>query len=593
MSEQVLGIIGKSAAKLATEKTELEASLLADLKDYVDGELGAKAILGEKLIEGKVKNFSLPVGITEVKDYLLYNVPTLKSVDIVNCTYLGEKALAKCYYVEDIDTSEAKIKNLGVGAFSLVGCDRDRPDLNLITIDLRKSEFKFVGKHTFGSDDIDHKMRYAEIYLPKTVTQVANYAFQNAEHCNIYFSGDAPQLLGSTVFNGATDCKLFVSWRGLYGYKHNTNWSALTTVGYGQEIDFENGDTLPAYTQDGYELSWFEDEDLLIPATTADGTSHYYCSVGSTKMANQVFTRIENCDVEIKDSSDNIYDEDHPIPYGVEVTITVTPKTGFSSKFLLTVNGTNIDSGDTFTSTDGGSALQLVALYYDGVHAPISPVIGDNSPAVIASVVADGKALQYWNLGDELDITLTDNTVQTFVLVDGKTGRYNYSQSNKKTNAVFMSKKVIQESQMNTTGTNVGGFAASAMNTTHLPAIYNKFPEEWKRVIPEIEVKGSYSGTSSELATATCHLFLPSGYELTGGSFNGRGEEIDDIFGYYVGKTNNSDRIKYNSSNTAKNWWLRSPRSGDTSYFVGVSASGAAGSNYANNSFGVVPCFCL
>ena len=40
-------------------------------------------------------------------------------------------------------------------------------------------------------------------------------------------------------------------------------------------------------------------------------------------------------------------------------------------------------------------------------------------------------------------------------------------------------------------------------------------------------------------------------------------------------------------------WWLRSPYSGNNSIFVFVFSSGAVGWNYADNSGGVAPGFCL
>lgn len=589
---QNIGIIGKSDAKLASEQAELKAELKEEMEAYADEHITAMALLSHKLIEGAVINFALPVGISSIKDYLLYNSSALKSVDLSGCKSLGENALAKCYFVNSIDVSNAQIEKLGVGAFSRIGSDRDRPGLSLLDIDLRKSTFSFIGKHTFGGNDLDHRLTYTDIHIPKTVEQVANYAFQLLDHCNIYFDGMAPQLLGNAAFSASTDIKIYGSWRGLYGYKHNTNWTSLDVVGYGTEEDFAAGETLPEYTQDGYAITWYEDEDLQHPVTVADGVSHYYCEVvGVEKEASRIFGRVEHCSIVITDGT-HIYDEDHPIPYGTTVTVTATPEEGYETKFILSINGSDIANGDSWTA-DTDLELNLIAVYYDGEHAPVDPVLNNNSPEVIAQVCKEGKALQYWNLGDELTIDLTDGISAVFQLVDAKTGRYDKTLSSDKTNAVFMAKKILYSKRMNATNVNTGGFAASEMNTVTLPEIYNKMPPSWKRVIPEIQVTTAYSGNSDEMATATCHLFLASGYELSGSAFNSRAVENTDIFGFYADKKTNDDRIKYNSSNVATTWWLRSPSSGGTGGFVHVNASGAAGSSNANNNYGVVPCFAL
>lgn len=591
-TEQILGAIGKSDAKLAAEKAELKAELKTQLENYIDETYDEVVALGAKLVEGEVIDFHLPTLSRKMKDYILYNSSKLKTVDLRNCTELGAYAIAKCYFVNSVDTSNAVIEKLGEGAFSNIGSSRDRPGLSLIDIDLRKSTFSYIGKHTFGGDDIDHRISYTDIHIPKTVEQIANYAFQLLDHCNVYFDGMAPQLLGNAAFSAATDVKIYGSWRGLYAYKHNTNWASLNVVGYGTEEDFEAGETLPQYTQDGYEITWYEDEQMQTPVTVADGVSHYYCDViGTEKEASRILTRFEHCSVVISDGT-NTYDEDHPIPYGTTVTITVTPEEGYETKFLLSVNGVHINSGDTWTAVEG-TELYAISIYYDGVNAPVDPVLNNNSPDIIAAVCKAGNALQYWELGDELTIELTDGVTAIFQLVDAKTGRYDKTLTSDKTNAVFMSKKILYTKRMNATNVNTGGFAASEMNTVTLPDIYDKLPPSWKRVIPEIEVKTAYDGNSNELATATCHLFLASGYEISGTAFNSRAVESTDIFGYYADKTTNNDRIKYNASNQATNWWLRSPYSGNTYSFVIVYTSGAADFNYADITYGVVPCFAL
>ena len=590
MSEQTIGVIGKSSTKLASEKAELKASLLADLKGYVDEELTSLAAMAEKLIDGTLTSFSLPTGVTKVKDYLCSGSNALTSINLANCEELGKRAFEKCYYVASADFTNARITSLGEGAFSMLGSDRDRPDLNLITQDLRNSSFKFIGEHTWGGATTDHKTRYVEIFLPKTVSQIANYAFQNSEHLTIHFTGSAPQLYGANVFNGASDYELRCSWRGAYGYKNDTNWASLTTVLCSEDDDFEAGETLPAYDRDGYALTWYSDKEMTTSVATADGTSHYYCSVGSTQLASRVKIHKDNANVLIKDSSDNIYDEDHPIPYGVEVTITLSYPDGHQ-EYSSSINGSTLESGDTWTAASG-STLNIVALGYDGEHAPVDPILANNSPAVIREVIRKGQALTYWNIGDEINIELSSGITATFQLVDAKVGRYAFANGNGYSNAVFMAKKLYWSYQMNTSGTNAGGWPSSAMFTTRMPALLALFPEEWQNVMSEVSVPSATSNSNSALVYGDSKCFIPNTYEVYGSGSYTHSTESTDQFAIFVG-TNDAAKIKKNTSDSATNWWLRSPHTYYANDFVIVGTSGSVSNGSANSTRGVALCFAI
>ena len=142
--------------------------------------------------------------------------------------------------------------------------------------------------------------------------------------------------------------------------------------------------------------------------------------------------------------------------------------------------------------------------------------------------------------------------------------------------------------QMNSSNTNSGGWQNSAMRTTHLPAILNMMPAEVKAAIRDVQKKSSAGNQSSSIQTTNDKLFLLSEIEIFGSttySFAGEGKQYD----YY--KAGNS-KVK-NLSGSAYSWWERSPPSGTSASFCGVTSGGAAYAYSASYSRGVAFGFCF
>ena len=588
MGQSELGNIGFSAAKLEALKTEIGADAVTTLKAYIGQCFVSEIAQNRKLIQGTLERFALPDSVTTIKDHLLSAVSTLVNVDLTNCTKVGNYAFEKCYNVSTFNVTDAVIESLGEGAFSMVGADR--VGAGMMTLDFRKSKFTSLGYHVFGGSALDHKCKNLEIFLPKTVKHISNYAFHNANNVTLHFEGEAPQVIGANVFSGASNVEIYCSWKNAYNYINGTNLAALNTVVGTEGGEFEDGEDLPAYDRDGYELSWFSDKAKNNAATTSDGVSPYYCSVGNSKAASRVRVLSDHATVLIKDGDDNVYDEDHPIPYGTEVTITVSHETGYEP-YILTINDAALVSGDTWTASSGAE-LTIVALDTDGVTYPVKPVLAENTPDVIRAICRKGVTLTHWNLGDEVDIPLTSGITATLRLVDGTVGRYPLAGGNGYSNAVFMVTKIYWSYQMNSSNTNAGGWPASTMCTTRMASLLALFPEEWKRVMSEVSISSATSGSDSTLVSGDTKLFIPNTYEIFGSASNAHSSEQVDQFGWYVGKSA-SDRIMKDTNNNATNWWLRSPSAGNSNNFVNVNSNGSAYNNNANVTHGVALCFAI
>ena len=103
------------------------------------------------------------------------------------------------------------------------------------------------------------------------------------------------------------------------------------------------------------------------------------------------------------------------------------------------------------------------------------------------------------------------------------------------------------------------------------------------------------NSTSASAVTATTdYAFLLSEYEVFGSISYANSNESSKQAQYAYYSAGNS-KIKYNHSatSTAVSWWLRSPRAGGSSAFVGVGGDGTVSYGTASYSCGVAPGFCV
>ena len=102
------------------------------------------------------------------------------------------------------------------------------------------------------------------------------------------------------------------------------------------------------------------------------------------------------------------------------------------------------------------------------------------------------------------------------------------------------------------------------------------------------------SSAASAVTATTDYFFLLSEYEVFGSTTYANSNEASKQAQYSYYSAGNS-KVKYNHSATsaAVIWWLRSPRAGNSAFFVSVRAGGAVGGSNANYSYGFAPGFCV
>ena len=160
---------------------------------------------------------------------------------------------------------------------------------------------------------------------------------------------------------------------------------------------------------------------------------------------------------------------------------------------------------------------------------------------------------------------------------------------------------IVEERQMNSTDTNVGGWKDSAMRTYANGDFYNNLPEELRKVIIDTKVISGHGSTSGETNfTSIDKIYLLSEHEVWEDGTSNQVSSNDTAYNntrqldYYKSKgvttSNYSGAIK-NNNGDASTWWLRGANYNNGGVFLSVGDDGDWGSNYAHTTNGLAPAF--
>ena len=265
---------------------------------------------------------------------------------------------------------------------------------------------------------------------------------------------------------------------------------------------------------------------------------------------------------------------------------------GFPHNTILNLSAPiEAETGDTLTIT------YTVTVEQEEAPQPTSAFTTD-SWATIAAASADGTASTKYKVGDEKTITLTGGEEVTLQiwgfnhdnLADG---------SGKAGITLGMKNLLATQYAMNSSNTNSGGWEASRMRTTTMPAILATLPEDLQAVIKEVSKQSSEGGSNADaLDTTTDKLFLFSVKEVTGANTNsldGEGTQYDlwkTLLNNGAFATSRIKRLS-NGDGNASYWWTRSAHSGNSNGFCTFDTSGSVFTSLASYSGGVCLGFCV
>lgn len=244
--------------------------------------------------------------------------------------------------------------------------------------------------------------------------------------------------------------------------------------------------------------------------------------------------------------------------------------------------------------TNYGPALPVVAgVQMFGFSSGTDAQIGAILDAAAAGTV-DLQTDAGWQVGDQRVIQISAFTAGGNVSVPAQsipiviTSFDEYEGCGNKLQfdfAAALSKAV----RMNSSDTTTGGYGASEMFTTTLPALVEALPEWLRTRLKTFNVQGTTGGTSTEITIFSGNkLALRSAYEVFGDGHNARAAEGTPI-PYYTSRAQNRLKLQGISGSSTIFWWERSPY--NATYFCCV--GNTPSSDYASHAYDVAPFGCI
>lgn len=200
------------------------------------------------------------------------------------------------------------------------------------------------------------------------------------------------------------------------------------------------------------------------------------------------------------------------------------------------------------------------------------------------------------HLGDYKDIELTTGE-EARVELSGFNTYINTGDTNILTapHLVFTFRDCLETTyQMNSTNTNAGGYAASALAETVNTTIFNTLPADLRAVIREVRRLDNNKGTWE---WKSWKLWLLKETEVFGRNnwsdgYDGQGIQLPIFAHSYRHIVKGLGKGAAERGSRAS-WWLASPYASNSTYFCYVNYNGGANYNSASNSRGVAPGFII
>ena len=149
-----------------------------------------------------------------------------------------------------------------------------------------------------------------------------------------------------------------------------------------------------------------------------------------------------------------------------------------------------------------------------------------------------------------------------------------------------------EEHEMNERATNAGGWEKCSMRKWLDNDLFDKLPDDLKRVIKPVVKKTSAGGESNEITETVDKLWLYSEKEMCGRSYYSAPGE-GHWYELYRQEDTPWHKKEKNGDGSATYWWLRSPYLGSTTAFCVVSSNGTRSYSSASGTAGVAVGFAI
>ena len=278
------------------------------------------------------------------------------------------------------------------------------------------------------------------------------------------------------------------------------------------------------------------------------------------------------------------------------------------TQFTITSSGGNVQTGtipsgatfvdrivpglDEYTVSNGISNVNVSVNYGEMVKVQLYSSLDEVSWADIQTLIQENKFADYFSVGATKTFIVNGKTY-TAEVVSINDGTGAASQWYPEKTVDFIAKELYETKyRYNATNNNSGGFPSSEIKTTLNSTIYPLLPSDLKSVITAKSHSyqaGSYSSSwSSSMVTSSDNLWLPTYYEIAGGSAQYvEGENVNNNKPYIL-----DSKIKMvNGESSASFWWLGSPYSNYSGNFWVVYTGGGFSYSHASGAVGVPLCF--
>lgn len=270
-----------------------------------------------------------------------------------------------------------------------------------------------------------------------------------------------------------------------------------------------------------------------------------------------------------------------------------------AENYIAKANANNVDAKNKL----GGNKVEVVPFLPDGIdddtlyfvyRLPDVPAnFADATPLQIKNAFETDSVPSSWQVGDTKSITLSDGNAYTLRLLDMTKGRYE-RKNGTYSNCVIGFNEIIQTARMNTNYTNAGGWVESNIYKETMPQILAMLPQEWQDVISTVKVASTVGSQSTSVSYSDNTVFLPARVEVFGTVTDSGYKDEGTVFDYYKNSGSGQDSIRIKKyKDSANQWWLRSPYTGNADSFVYVNSFGGSGDVHVIYSYGVSPCFAL
>ena len=193
------------------------------------------------------------------------------------------------------------------------------------------------------------------------------------------------------------------------------------------------------------------------------------------------------------------------------------------------------------------------------------------------------------------DICLTDDNYNSYSTGGQKWFNMNHSSN---TNSGGWKGCDLRYDVLGSTNVNNGDATSTCATSPVSGTLMAALPSDLRAVMKPMNIytdnTGGGSNTASYVTKSVDYLPLLAEYEIFGTRSYANSAEQNYQAQYQYYKNGNS-KVKYRHSSTSStaNWWERSPYYNDSNYFCYVSTNGNASYDYAGNSYGLAPAFCV